>query len=175
MGALGRLARALLLALSARPRPLSKESMSFARLFRVLSREPGRSGSIFGRPDAPGLDFGGRNASIFERFRCARALAAYIARTQQNTVKTDTNSTSELSRDKTKTSKKRSDDASDFACRVAHTPTSLWTGPGASWDRPGLALGRLPAALGEPGASQDRSGAGFGASKSRPERAPTRP
>ena len=41
--------------------------------------------------------------------------------------------------------------------------------------RPGLALGRLPAALGEPGASQDRSGAGFGASKSRPERAPTRP
>ena len=73
---------------------------------------------------------------IFERFGCARAFAAYIARTQQNTVKTDTNSTSELSRDKTKTTKKGSDDASDFACRVAHTPTSLRTGPGASWDLP---------------------------------------
>ena len=59
LGALGRLARALLLALSARPRPLSKKSMSFARLFRVLWREPGRSGSIVGRPDAPGLNFGG--------------------------------------------------------------------------------------------------------------------
>ena len=147
----------LLLALSARSRLLSKKLMSFVRLFRVWPRELGRPGSILSRPDAPGLDFGGRNALIFERFRCARTFAAYIARTQQNTVKTDTNSTSELSRDKTKTSKKRSDDASDFACRVAHTPTSLRPGPGASWARPGLALGRLPAALSEPGASQDRS------------------
>ena len=136
LGALGRqLFRSWSLRL-ARSRPLSKKSQSFARLFRVLSRETSRPGSILGRPDAPGLDFGGRNASIFERFRCARAFAAYIARRQQNTVKTDTNSTSELSRDKTKTFKKRSDDASDFACRVAHTPTSLRTGPGASWDLP---------------------------------------
>ena len=175
MGALGRLARALLLALSARPRPLSKKSMSFARLFRVLSREPGRSGSIFGRPDAPGLDFGGRNASIFERFRRACAFAAYFARSQQNAVKTNTNSTSELSRDKTKTMKNRSDDASDCACRVARTPTSLRTSQGTSWDRPGLAFGRLPTALGTLGASQDRSWAGFGASRARPERVPTRP
>ena len=76
MGALGRLARALLLALSARPRPLFKKSMSFARLFRALSRDPGRSGSIFGRPDAPGLDFGGRNALVFELFRRSRAFGA---------------------------------------------------------------------------------------------------
>ena len=120
----------------ARSRPLSKKSQSFARLFRVLSREPCRPGSILGRPDAPGLDFGGRNPLIFERCGCARALAAYIARTQQNTVKTDMNSKSELSHDKTKTFKKRSDDASDFACRVAHTSTSLRTGPGASRDLP---------------------------------------
>ena len=71
--------------------------------------------------------------------------------------------------------KNRSDDASDCGCRAARTPTSLWTGPGASWDRPGLALGRLPAALGSPGASQDRSRPGFGASRARPERVPTRP
>ena len=157
LGALGRPKRRSWSLRLARSRPLVKKSQSSARLFRVLSRETSRLGSILSRPDAPGLDFGGRNASIFERFRCARAFAAYIARTQQNTVKTGTNSTSELSRDKTKTSKTRSDDASDLACRVAHTPTSLRTGPGASWDRPGLAFGRPLAALGAPGASQDRS------------------
>ena len=149
--------------------------MSFARLFRVLSREPGRPGSILGRPDAPGLDFGGRNATIFARFRCARAFAAYFARRQQNTVKTDTKSTSELTRDKTTTQKNRSDDASDSACRAARAPTSLRTVPGASWARPGVALGRLSAALGAPGAAQDRSWAVFGESRARPERAPTRP
>ena len=84
LGALGRLARALLLALSARPRPLSKKSMSFARLFRVLSREPGRWGSIFGRPEGPGLDFRSRNALFFELFRRSRACGLYFVRSVQN-------------------------------------------------------------------------------------------
>ena len=112
---------------------------------------------------------------IFKRFRCARAFAAYFARSQQNTVKTDTKSTSELSHDKTKTTKNRCDDESDNACRAARAPTLLRTRSGTSWDRPGVALGRLPAALGAPGASQDRSWAGFGASRARPERVPTCP
>ena len=71
LDALGRFARALLLALSARARPLSKKSQCFARLFRVLSRAPGRPGSVLRRRDAPGLDFGDRNVLIFESvFRC---------------------------------------------------------------------------------------------------------
>ena len=174
LGALGRQKRRSWSRRLARSRPLFKKSQSFARLFRVLSRETSRLGSILGRPDAPGLDFGGRNGVILERFRCARAVAAYIARTQQNTVKTDTNSTSELSRDKTKSMKNRSDAESDCVCRAARTPTSLWTGPGASWDRPGLALGCLPAALGSPGAPQDQLWAGICVSKTRPERIRTR-
>ena len=58
LGALGRhLFRSWALCL-ARLRPLFKKSQSFARLFRVLSRETCRPGSILGRPDAPRLDFG---------------------------------------------------------------------------------------------------------------------
>ena len=57
----------------------------------------GLSGLEFYAPgrvlEASGLDFGGRNPLVFERFGCARAFAAYIARTQQNTVKTDTKHT----------------------------------------------------------------------------------
>ena len=110
--------------------------MSFARLFRALPREPGRPGSILGRPDAPGLDFGGRNALIFEPFRRSRACDVNFLRSVQNIGRSYIFRTSELSRDKTKTTKNRSDDAFAGACRAARAPTSLRTGSGASWDLP---------------------------------------
>ena len=78
---------------SARPWPLA-DALSRSKLPRSHSRinfrgprrhferdfslEQSRPASILGRPDSPGLDFRGRNASIFERFRCARACCAYF-------------------------------------------------------------------------------------------------
>ena len=56
---------------------------------------------------ALGSVFGGRNACISARLGCVRAFGAYFVRRQQNTVKTVSGSTSELSRDKTKTIKNR--------------------------------------------------------------------
>ena len=141
----------------ARSRPQKKNSMSFALDFRVLPREHGRPSSILGLPDGPGLDFGGRNASIFEVFRRSRAFGVNFLRSVQNYSRSYIFHTSELPRDDTKTAKNRSAGSFDNARCSECTRTSLWGGPGASWDRPGLALGRLPAALGEPGASQDRS------------------
>ena len=105
--------------------------------FAARTRPPG---PILGRPDGPGVDFGRQNASIFEVSRSAGAFGANFVRNVQNVGRSYEFGTSEHSRDKTKTMKIRSDDVSDFACRVAHTPTSSRTGPGASWDRPGLAL-----------------------------------
>ena len=84
LGALGRQKRRSWSLRLARSRPLSKKRTSFARLFRVLSRETGRPGSILGRPDAPGLDFGGRNALIFELVRRSRACGLYFVRSVQN-------------------------------------------------------------------------------------------
>ena len=40
---------------------------------RAASLEHGRPASILSRPDSPGVDFQGRNASIFVRFCCASA------------------------------------------------------------------------------------------------------
>ena len=84
MNALGRQKRRSWSLRLARSRPLFKNSQSFARLFRVLSRETSRPGSILGPPDAPGLDFGGRNALFFELFRRSRACGLYFVRSVQN-------------------------------------------------------------------------------------------
>ena len=170
----GGLERAFSLRL-ARSSPQKKKSLSFARVFRVLPLEHGRPSSILGRPDALGVDFRGRNGLIFELFRRSRAFGLNFVPSQQNTVKTGTRSTSELSRDKTKTAKNRSAGPSDLACRATCSPMSFRTGSGASQDRPGDAFGRLLAALGSPGASQDRPWSDFWTSERRPERVPTRP
>ena len=67
--------------------------------------------------DGLGAVFGGRNASIFELSRLARACRANFVRTQQNTVKTGTRGTSELSRDKTTTTKNRYERRSSLRAR----------------------------------------------------------
>ena len=159
----------------ARSSPQKKKSMSFARVFRVLALEHGRPSSILRRPDTPGVDFRGRNGLIFELFRRSRAFGLNFVPGQQNTVKTGTRSTSELSRDKTKAAKNRSAGPSDLACRATCSPTSFRTSSGACQDRPGDAFGGLLAALGSPGASQDRPWSDFWTSERRPERVPTRP
>ena len=72
----------LAVALSRSKLPCSRPLLNFRRprrhFERAFSVELARPGSILGRPDAPGLDFRCRNASIFERFRCARACCAYL-------------------------------------------------------------------------------------------------
>ena len=48
--------------------------MRLANLFRVLPLKHGRPSSLLGLPDALGLDFGGRDTSIFELLRRSRKL-----------------------------------------------------------------------------------------------------
>ena len=159
----------------ARSRSLINFRRPRRRFERAFSLELGRSGSILGPADAPELDFGRRNASIFEVCRRSRAFDANFVRTQQNIVKTDTRSTSELSRGKTTETKNRSDGAFDGAQCTIGAWTAHREGLGASPRRPGDAFGRLLAALGPPGASQDRPWGGIWTSQSRPERVRTRP
>ena len=66
-------------------RLLKKKSRDCARLLRVLPFDQGRRSSILGRPDAPGLDFGSRNAWSFKLFRCPRTFGANFVRSVQNT------------------------------------------------------------------------------------------
>ena len=135
----------------------------------------GRSGSILGPADAPGLDFGGQNGSIFEVCRRSCTVGANFVRTQENTVKTGARGTSELSRDKTKATKNRSEGAFEAARCTTGARTAHREDLGASSGRPWDAFGRLLAALGSPGAPQDRLWGGIWASKSHPERVRTRP
>ena len=128
----------------------------------------GRSGVGF---DASGVDFGGRNVSFFEALRHVHAVIAYFVRMQQNTVKTDTGSTSELPHDKPKTLKNRSAGACDSVGCAEHAWTALRGSLGASRGRPGDTFGRLLAALGSPGRSKIGSGTAFG----RPGAAPRAP
>ena len=132
-------------------------------------------GSILGSADAPGLDFGGQNGSIFEVCQRYSTFNANFVRTQQNTVKTDARGTSVLSRNKTKATKNRSEGAFEAARCSTCAQTVHREGLGTSSGRPGDAFGRLLAALGSPGASQDRLWSGIWVSKSRPEGVRTRP
>ena len=127
-----------------------------------MSLEQGRSGSIFGRSDASRLDFGGRNPSIFEVCRRSNALDANFVRRQQNTVKTGTRGTSEISRDKTKPTKNRSEGAFDCArCNTsAHTAHSK--GLGASWGGSGKLLDGSWPLLARSGRPKIGLGAAFG-------------
>ena len=104
-----------------------------------------------GPADAPGFDVGGQNDSVFEVCRRSCTFGANFVRTQQNTVKTDTRGTSEFSRNKTKPTKNRSEDAFEAArcsagARTAHREglaivlerlrgarRGFWTAPGRSW------------------------------------------
>ena len=143
----------------ARSKPTKKKTLGFARFFRVLLLEPDRPGAIWARPDAPKLDFGGRNAQIFELFRCSRAFGANCLRHRKSTVKTNTKRTSELARDDAKSMKNHSASAFDGARCSKRARTLLRGGPGASARRPGDAFGRLLAALGSPrGASRSAFG-----------------
>ena len=103
------------------------------------------------------------------------AFAAYFVRSQQNTVKTGTRATSELSRDDAKSMKNRSASAFDGARCFKRGQTLLRGGPGASAERSRDAFGRILAALGSPGAPQDRPLGGIWPSTSRPERVPACP
>ena len=95
------------------------------RFGRVSSLDPGPLSSILGRPDGPGRDFAGRNGSIFDCFRRAYAFGLTFVRSVQNCGRSYIFGTSELSRDKTKATKNRSEDAFDGAphttgVRTAH-------------------------------------------------------
>ena len=158
-----------------RSRSLSNFRRPRRHFERALSLEQSRPASILGRPDAPGVDFGGRNSSIFELLWCSRAFAAYFARSQQNIVKTDTKRISKPSRRDTKTTKNRSASTFDGPRCFTRARTPLRDGPGASWDRPGDALRLFLSALGPSGASQDESQAGFLASWNCPQHVPIRP
>ena len=71
-------------------------------------RAPARSGClVLAALDAPGLDFGSRNGSIFVYFRCMHACDGSCMRGRQNTAKTDTKRTSVLSHDQQKVSENR--------------------------------------------------------------------
>ena len=145
----------------ARSRPQQKNRATL----RVLLLEPGRSSPILARPGALGLDFSSRNALIFEPFRRAHAFVSEVARSQQNTVKTDTKHTSEHPRANAKTTNNRSVSMFGSARYSKHARTPLRAGPGASRDWPRDAFGRLPAALGSPGALQDQPPGEFWASR----------
>ena len=112
---------------------------------------------------------------IFDCFRRAYAFRVNFVRTQQNTVKTGTRGTSELSRDKTKATENRSEGTFEAARCSVGARTVHWEGLGASSGRPGDPFGRLLAALGSPGLPQDRLGGGIWVSNGRPERVRTRP
>jgi hypothetical protein len=71
--------------------------------------------------------------------------------------------------------KNHSASAFDGARCSKRARTLLRDGPGASSGRPGDAFGRLLAALGSLGASQDRPLGSFWPSTNRPERVRTRP
>ena len=92
----------------------------------------------------------------YDVFRHVHAFAAYFVRSQQNTVKTDTKHTSELLRANAKTTNNRSVSMFGSTRYSKHARTPLRAGPGASRDWPRDAFGRLPAALGSPGALQDQ-------------------
>ena len=181
LGGLGGSARTsgALDALSRSQLPRSRRLKNFRRprghFGRVSSLDLGRLGSILGPADAPGLDFGGQNGSIFEVCRRSCTFGANFVRTQQNTVKTDARGTSELPRDKTKATKNRSEGAFEAARCTTGARTTHREDLGASSGRPWDAFGRLLAALGSPGAPQDRLWGGIWVSKSHPERDRTRP
>ena len=169
-------------ALDALPRsnlPHSRRLKNFRRprgpFVRISSLDLGRLGSILGPADAPGFDFGRQNASILQVFRRSCTFGANFVRIQQNTVKTDVRGTSELPRNKTKATKKRSKGTFEAAWCTTGARTAHREGLGASSGRPWDAFGRLLAALGSPGAPQDRLWGGIWASKSDPERVRTRP
>ena len=75
-----------------------------------------------GSADAPGLDFGGHNGSIFEVCWRSCAFGANFVRTQHNAVKTGMRGTSELSRHETKATKNGSGDV----CEAAQCSTGAW-------------------------------------------------
>ena len=130
---------------------------------------------ILGRPAAPGLDFRGRNALIFERFRCPRARRAYFARSVRNTGRSCIFGTSELLRNHAKSTKNRSASAFATARRTKRARAALRGRPGASWSRLGVTFECFPAARGLPRRPQGRPRAGFWVSRSAPGPARTAP
>ena len=96
-------------------------------------------------------------------------------RTPQNTVKTDARDTLEFYRDKTKATRNRSEGVLEAAPCSTGARTAHRVGLGASFGRPGDAFGRFLAALGSPGAPQDRLWVGIWVSKRRSERVRTHP
>ena len=122
-----------------------------------------------GPADAPGFDVGGQNDSVFEVCRRSCTFGANFVRTQQNTVKTDTRGTSEFSRDKTKPTKNRSEDAFEAARCSAGARTAHREGLGASSGCPARLLDGSWPLLARPG----RPKIGFGAAFGRPKAVPS--
>ena len=128
---------------------------------RVSSLDLGHLSLILGSVDTPELDFGRQNGLIFDVCRHSSTFGAKFLRTQQNTIKNDARSTSELSHDKTKGFEKqpkidprarsrsvqhwRSDGAPEGSWSVFGAAQGrFWTAPGRSW----LARGAPRSALG---------------------------
>ena len=158
-----------------RSRRLKKFRRPRGHFAHVCSLDLGHSGTILGPVDAPGLDFGGQNGLISEVRRRSCMFGANFVRTQQSTVKTRTRGTSELSCDKTKAKKNRSEGTFKDARCTKSARTAHREALGASSGRPRNAFGRLLAALCSPGASQDRLWSSIWVCTNRPERVQTRP
>ena len=79
-----------------------------------------------------------RNDSISACLGCVRACGANVVQEQQNLVKTVSGSTSELARDKTKTTKNRLPSVRAFGRACARVRKGLGDGSERRLDRPGL-------------------------------------
>ena len=99
----------------ARSHSLKKEIVEPRLSFSRFAASLGRLASILARPDAPELDFGGRNGWIFELFRRSRTFGANCLRHRKSIVKTNTKRTSELARNDAKSMKSHSASAFDDA------------------------------------------------------------
>ena len=135
-----------------------------------FSLDLGRLGSTSGPADAPELDFGVRNGTIYDRVGRSHAFHVNFARTQQNTVKTDTKRISWLPHDNTKTAANRSADVRDTARCSELAWTLLRDGPGASGDCATNPFRQFAGSLGTPRASLDRSWDGSRATRTRHKR-----
>ena len=149
--------------------------INFSHGFRVFSLDHGHPDSILGRPGAPGIDFGSRNAPVFALccHSCRRDFN--FVRSVQNIGRSYTFGTSELLRDKTKTTKTRSASMLDSVQCCNRAPMPVWVARGASQDQPRLAFGRSWGAFASPGASQERSWGDVWPSRRRPGHVPARP
>ena len=141
--------------------------INFSHSFRVFSLEPSRPGAILNRSDGPGVNFGGYIPCFFALRRPSLPFVAFFVQEQQNTVKRGTQSTSEFSRDETKTRKIRSGRHFDNARRHGRVRTAPGVVPRASREPSGRSPDVSETVLEPSAGSQERSRGDFFALRGR--------